>query len=323
MIIIKEIYDRCIAIFGNIFFWMGLLGIISTIIAEIRLRNKSRHHIQDSASDTMQLQTKGSPDATQHSRIAIVTGASKGLGRGYVRAIAKRMQHFDIEEFWLIARNGDALNELASEVGVPCTVLPLDLTDVKSFEVVSDKLKSGSYDVRLLLNCAGMGLSGTSTDIGNKGEQTEILLNDSATVAMVQTCLPYMSAGSRIVNIASIASFQSLKGFNVYSASKAFVLSYTRGLRQEVASQGISVTAVCPYWVRDTGFIEHSTGARSSPFLSSTTDRVVKSSLRTIRRRGLISTPSIVSFLDFVLGPLFPDIILSKIAGTLNLKRKK
>ena len=170
-------------------------------------------------------------------------------------------------------------------------------------------LSSGSYDVRLLLNCAGMGLSGTSAQIGNKGEQAEINLNDSATVAMVQTCLPYMSAGSRIVNIASITSFQSLKGFNVYSASKAFILSYTRGLRQEVLSQGISVTAVCPYWVRDTGFIEHSTGAKSSPFLSSTTDRVVRRSLRTIKRRGMASTPSIVSFLDFILGPLFPDIV--------------
>lgn len=308
MEILKEIYDRCVSIFGNIFFWMGLLGIAMTIIANIRIRNRAR---------------KGSVAGNRSAkRIAIVTGASKGLGRGYVQAIARQMHDFDIEEFWIIARNKDALTELAEETGVPCLPIPLDLTDRASFDVIGEMLSSGSYDVRLLLNCAGMGLSGTSAQIGNKGEQAEIDLNDSATVAMVQTCLPYMSAGSRIVNIASITSFQSLKGFNVYSASKAFILSYTRGLRQEVLSQGISVTAVCPYWVRDTGFIEHSTGAKSSPFLSSTTDRVVRRSLRTIKRRGMASTPSIVSFLDFILGPLFPDIVLSKIAGILNLKRK-
>lgn len=309
MEILKEIYDRCVSIFGNIFFWMGLLGIALTIIANIRIRNRVR---------------KGSTAGNRSAkRIAIVTGASKGLGRGYVQAIARQMQDFDIEGFWIIARNKDALTELAEETGVPCLPIPLDLTDRTSFDVIGEMLSSGSYDVRLLLNCAGMGLSGTSAQIGNKGEQAEIDLNDSATVAMVQTCLPYMSAGSRIVNIASITSFQSLKGFNVYSASKAFILSYTRGLRQEVSSQGISVTAVCPYWVRDTGFIEHSTGAKSSPFLSSTTDRVVRRSLRTIKRRGMVSTPSIVSFLDFIFGPLFPDIVLSKIAGILNLKRKK
>lgn len=287
---------------------MGLLGIALNIIANIRIRNRAR---------------KGSVAGNRSAkRIAIVTGASKGLGRGYVQAIARQMHDFDIEEFWIIARNKDELTELAEETGVPCLPISLDLTDRASFDVIGEMLSSGSYDVRLLLNCAGMGLSGTSAQIGNKGEQAEIDLNDSATVAMVQTCLPYMSAGSRIVNIASITSFQSLKGFNVYSASKAFILSYTRGLRQEVLSQGISVTAVCPYWVRDTGFIEHSTGAKSSPFLSSTTDRVVRRSLRTIKRRGMVSTPSIVSFLDFILGPLFPDIVLSKIAGILNLKRK-
>ncbi|MBQ1843270.1 MAG: SDR family NAD(P)-dependent oxidoreductase [Lachnospiraceae bacterium] len=309
MEILKEIYDRCVSIFGNIFFWMGLLGIVLTIAAEVRVRNKGRK--------------KSAGVRPSARRIAIVTGASKGLGRGYVAAIAKQMQAFDIEEFWLIARNKDALTELANETGVPCIPMPLDLTSGSSFQVIGEMLASRDYDVRLLMNCAGIGFSGTSAEIGNKGEQTEIALNDCATVAMVQTCLPYMSAGSRIVNIASISSFQSLKGFNVYSASKAFVLSYSRGLRQEVSSQGISVTVVCPYWVRDTGFIEHSTGAKSSPFLSSTTDRVVRRSLRTIKRRGMMSTPSIVSFLDFIFGPLFPDIVLSKIAGILNLKRKK
>lgn len=302
MHMIREIYSHCVSIFGNIFFWMGLLGIIISLVESARLR----HYRKPPVSSGMK-------------KIAVITGASGGLGRGYVQALSQQMSAFDIDEFWLIARSEDRLNALSDEIHVHTRIFPVDLTDESSYGLIEKSLKSGNYQVLLLINSAGMGLSDTSEKIGNTGEQRMISLNDSATVSMIQLCLPYMTAGSRIVNLASIAGFQSMAGFNTYAASKAFVLNYSRALRQELLPQKISVTAVCPYWVRDTGFIETASGHQSSPFLSAKTSSVIKRSLRTIKRRGLISTPSIVSFLDFILGRLFPDDVLSRIASLLRV----
>ncbi|MGN0242344.1 MAG: SDR family NAD(P)-dependent oxidoreductase [Candidatus Weimeria sp.] len=302
MHIVNEVYSRIVSISGNIFFWMGLLGIVIAIIETIRLRHYRR-----------------AAEKSSSKKIAVITGASNGLGRGYVRALKDKMSEFDIDEFWLVARSGDRLRALADEIKVPAKVLPADLTKEASFDMIKKQLESGDYQVSLLINCAGFGLSGTSEQIGNSGEQQMISLNDSATVAMIHTCLPFMKAGSRIVNIASVAAFQSLKGFNAYSASKAFVLSYSRALRQELVPEKITVTAICPYWIRDTGFIETASGHRSSPFLSAKTETIVRRSLRTIYRRGMVSTPSIVSFLDFVIGQLLPDNVLSRISSMLRV----
>ena len=302
MHIVNEVYSRIVSIAGNIFFWMGLLGIVIAVIETIRLR-----HLQRTS------------DKFSHKKIAVITGASSGLGRGYVRTLKDQMEKFDIDEFWLIARSEDKLKALSDEIQVPAKVLPADLTKEASFDLIKKQLESGNYQVSLLINCAGFGLSGTTEQIGNDGEQQMIALNDSATVAMIHVCLPYMKAGSRIVNIASIAAFQSLKGFSTYSASKAFVLSYSRALRQELSHEKITVTAICPYWIRDTGFIETASGHKSSPFLSAKTETIVRRSLRTIYRRGLVSTPSIVSFLDFLIGPLLPDNVLSRISSILRV----
>lgn len=302
MNLINEVYSKIVNITGSIFFWTGILGLVIAAIGTIRLRHYSK-----------------SPDNNTHKKIAVITGASNGLGRGYVRELASQMLRYDIDEFWLIARSADKLKALADEIQVPCQIIPTDLTENATFDTIGKLLASENSQVSLLINSAGMGLSGTSRQIGNTGEQQMITLNDSATVAMIHTCLPYMTAGSRIVNIASVAGFQSMRGFNAYSASKAFVLSYSRALRQELLRDRISVTAVCPYWVRDTGFIETASGHKSSPFLSAKTDSVIKRSLRTIHRRGMISTPSIVSFLDFLIGPLLPDNVLSRISSMLRV----
>lgn len=302
MNIIGDIYSHCVSVFGNIFFWMGILGIIIAIVESIRLRHYPKEQYYSK-------------------KIAVITGASSGLGRGYAIALSKQMDKYDIDEFWLIARSEDKLNSLSDQIHSHCRIFPIDLTDESSYQIIKKALDSDNYRVSILINSAGMGLSDTSEKIGNDSEQRMIKLNDSASIAMIHLCLPYMASGSRIVNIASIAGFQSMAGFNTYAASKAFVLNYSRALHQELLPRKISVTVVCPYWVRDTGFIETASGHKSSPFLSATTDRVIRRSLRVIHRRGMVSTPSIVSFLDFILGRLFPDDVLSRIAGVLRVRK--
>jgi short-subunit dehydrogenase len=110
--------------------------------------------------------------------------------------------------------------------------------------------------VELLINCSGFGKFGKATDTPLETNLNMIDLNCKAIVSMCQTVLPYMTNGARIINIASVAALQPIPYIAVYGASKAFVLSYSRALNRELKGQGISVTAVCPFWTK-TEFFNH------------------------------------------------------------------
>ena len=136
-------------------------------------------------------------------------------------------------------------------------------------------------------------------------------LNCRAAVAVTQMVLPFMSRGGRILEICSSAAFQPLPYLNVYAATKAFLYRYSRALGRELAGQGISVTAVCPYWVKDTRFIskaretDHIGYIRSFPF--ATKEKfVVRQSLSDAAQRKPVSTPGAVSTLQWI-GSLLPD----------------
>lgn len=180
-------------------------------------------------------------------KIAIVTGASSGLGRAFVRRLDALG---GLDEIWGVARRAERMEELGQQMHTPFRGISLDLTEPESTERLRELLEQEKCDVRVLVNAAGFGKFGTYADMTLQETCDMINLNCRAAVALTAAAIPHMSRGARILEICSSASFQPLPGFNVYAASKAFLLRYSRGLRWEAALRGIRVTAVCPGWIK-------------------------------------------------------------------------
>ena len=179
-------------------------------------------------------------------KIAIVTGASSGMGREFVVQLAEKENY---DEIWAIARREDRLLELKEQV--PCVrPLAMDLTLPASLEKLQDMLKEFAPEVKTLVNAGGFGKFGTYEDVPLNDSMNMIDLNAKALVAVTETVLPYMQRGSCVVQLDSLSAFQPVPYLNVYAATKAFVLSYSRGLNVELKPRGIRVMAVCPGWVR-------------------------------------------------------------------------
>ncbi len=223
-------------------------------------------------------------------QIAVITGASSGIGKAFTQRFAQMGadKTNPIDEIWLLARRRERLETLAKELPLPVKILPLDLSDPASFEIYRQALQQEQPKISFLLNCSGFGKFGLPEDISQEETLGMIDLNCRALVAMTELSLPYMEKGSEILQIASIAAFQPLPYMNVYAASKAFVLSYTLGLRAELRSRGIFVMAICPGWTK-TEFFDRAEGANDtavpnrSPLYS--VDRVIDRAL-TDRKKG-------------------------------------
>ena len=180
-------------------------------------------------------------------KIALITGASSGLGREFAVQAA---QHGGFDEIWVVARRADRLRELADTLPVPVRPLPLDLLNVQSFETLDLLLKNAGAEIQLLVCAAGFGKFGACLDLSDEEISNMIDLNCKAVVRSCRTALSYMKAGSRIIVMGSSSAFQPLPEFNLYAATKAFVVSFCRALNVELKTRGISVTAVCPGFVR-------------------------------------------------------------------------
>ena len=282
-------------------------------------------------------------------RVAIITGASSGIGQKYAKMVDAASEKYNVNEIWLIARRKDRLMAMAKSLHLPAKVFPIDLTDGEKIEklrryisetagssgehyaaVIREPRELGEatgatedgtehgvtkdeFEVTLLINCAGYGKYGTSAEIGHAEECRIIDVNDKAAIAITDIVRPYMRKGGRIAQICSVAAFQPIPGLNAYAASKALLYSYSRGLRIELLSEGISVTAVCPYWVYDTEFIETAAVKTKKPFLASRVASVARWSLYDIRHRYALSTPGIMSTADRIIAKLVPDELLALI----------
>ena len=179
--------------------------------------------------------------------IIVVTGASSGLGKEFVLQIAKKER---VDEIWVIARRMDLLQALSSEVDVKIRPIELDLTDLTATKVYAQMLADEKPNVKILANCAGFGKFEHYENINVETHLNMVALNCNALMVMTDYSLPYMTRGSKILNIASCAAFQPIPYINVYAATKAFALSYSRALNQELKYRDIHVLAVCPYWVK-------------------------------------------------------------------------
>ena len=180
-------------------------------------------------------------------RIALITGASSGLGREFALQASKQGA---FDEIWLVARRAERLAELAGELPTPVRAIPLDLKKADSFAELTSLLTQTQATVGLLVCAAGFGKYGACCDLTDEEISDMIDVNCKAVVSSCRTALPHMQEGSRIIIMGSASSFQPLPQFSMYAATKAFVVSFSRALNAELAPRKITVTAVCPGYVR-------------------------------------------------------------------------
>lgn len=185
--------------------------------------------------------------------IAIVSGASSGMGRDFVYALYKRALY---SEIWIVARRGDRLEEIRKDLDSSIVVLTLDLTRDEDLKVIEEKLKKEEKSVKTLINAAGCGIFSSFIESDRKSLDNIILLNNKALVDLTSIVLPFMKEGSEIVNLCSNSSWQPVPYMAVYASSKAFALSFSYSLSAELKKKDIFVMAVCPGWIK-TEFFDH------------------------------------------------------------------
>ena len=186
-------------------------------------------------------------------KIAIVTGASSGMGKEFVLQLP---QYVSVDEVWVIARRENALESLKEQSETPLKVIPLDLCKEESYEKYAAILEEEKPDVKLLVNAAGFGKFGSFDKVSLQDDCRMIDLNCKALVAMTRLTLPYMNKGSHILQLDSLSAFQPVPYITTYGATKAMVLSYSRAMSVELKSRGIRMMSMNPGWVK-TEFFDH------------------------------------------------------------------
>lgn len=251
-------------------------------------------------------------------KIAVVTGASSGLGTEFALEIEK--QRKNIDEIWLIARREDKLKELAKKMQIKTRIVPLDVTDTQCQATYSSLLKELGADVKLLVNNAGFGKLGNFDELTPEDNGGMIRLNCEALTVITALTLPFMSEDSEIINSCSIASFAPNTRMAVYSSTKAYVMSFSRALREELKSRKINCIAICP-GPMDTEFLSLAGIEKGSSHTFDTLPRVnpntmAKKSLIASSRKKAVYTNLLFFKFYRLLAKLLPHSLVMKLAGT-------
>ena len=251
-------------------------------------------------------------------KIAVITGASSGLGEQFALEIDN--SRTEIEEIWLIARREEKLKELSLKLHKKVKILALDITDPNAIEEYSNTLKSENADVKTLVNNAGFGKLGNFDSITTEMNAGMIRLNCEALTVITSITLPFMSNKSEIINSCSIASFAPNTRMAVYSSTKAFVMSFSRALREELKPRKINVIASCP-GPMDTEFLSLAGIEKGSSFTFDTLPRVnptimARKTLKASKKGKAVYTNRIFYKFYRILAKILPHSIVMKLAGT-------
>ncbi len=251
--------------------------------------------------------------------IAVITGASSGLGIEYLKCICEK--YTNIQEYWIIARRKDRLDSIAN-MYPDKKIVPvcLDLQDYKSYEEFEQLLIKSQADIKILVNNAGYGVLGDFHEQDYNGQAGMVDLNCRALTAISGVALKYMSEGSFIVNVCSIASFCPNARMSVYSSTKAYVKSFSRGLRFENKKRGINILATCP-GPMDTEFLNVAgiSGGKSKTFETlpyCNPAKVAKKSLEYAEKGRAIYTPTAFYKFYRFLAKIVPTSIMMYFAKT-------
>ena len=220
-------------------------------------------------------------------KIAVITGASAGIGREFVYAVDK---YDTFDEIWVIARRRERLEELAAKCRNPIRPIALDLSDLGSIDEYKALLEKEQPQISILVNAAGCGVFGPFEEKELDKLLASARLNSLALTAMCHVSLPYMTSGSSIVNMGSNSAWQPVPYQAVYGASKSYVLSLSRALWRELRPKGIHVMCVCPGWIKT----EFQQAAQHDKYIRYVDkwygpDEVAAQAMKDLRKKKLVS----------------------------------
>lgn len=245
-------------------------------------------------------------------RVAIITGASSGMGVEFALQMDLLLAG-KVDEIWLIARREERLWEVAKLLETRARVIPMDVSDVEDCACFSCALEQEMPSIRMLVNCAGFGLMGAFRSIPIKKQLDMIDVNVRALTRLTYLCIPHMSKNGRILQLASAAAFLPQKNFAVYAATKAYVLSLSRALSQELEKKNIYVTAVCPGPVATEFFEKAAAYGDALAFKEKvmvSSQKVVKKALRDSAKRKQVSVCSLPMQAFYLLTKLVPHKLI-------------
>lgn len=250
--------------------------------------------------------------------VAIITGASGGIGREFAIQLCT---DYGVREFWLIARNRGKLEALAAELmalGARSEVMSIDLGTREGINEYKSALAERKPEIGYLVNAAGYGKFGRFDELSEDDIAGMIDLNSRALVLITHASVPYIERGGRIVELGSGSCFTPLPNFNVYAASKAFVLHYTKALNYELKKYGVRATCFCPGWVLTDFFDVAEGGGVSRPKKSSikpmlNAKKVTRGCLKAVKRGRAMYVTNWYTKLQHLLFKLLPDPILTRL----------
>lgn len=242
-------------------------------------------------------------------RIAIITGATGGIGQIFVRELMKE----GLDEIWVIGRNQGRLLALKNEFGEKIVPVCKDLTKDTDILSVSDLLREQTISILWLVNNAGIAKMMPSAEFSISEIDQTVDLNCKAPAKLINLCIPFMEKGARILNISSASAFQPVPYINLYAATKAFERSYSRALNAELKPCGITVTAVCPGWV-DTAMLSKEIDGKKVHFPGIVApEKVVKKALKDARKGRDMSVCSLYVKCQHLNVKLLPQKLTMKI----------
>ena len=247
-------------------------------------------------------------------RIAIVTGATGGIGREFISRINPVD---DIDEIWAVGRNKDKLDRLCSDFD---KVIPIE-ADLAGggCEILLQMIEDAKPDIRMLINNAGTGFMGRYEDMTSGKIQDQLTVNCEVPALLINKAIPYMNKGARILNISSASSFQPNPYLSLYSAGKVFIKNLSRALNQELKDRGITVTAVCPGWV-DTGMLPAAKDGKPIHYTGIITpQKAVDKALRDSSKGKDISTPGFFASYFRIYSKITPTgIVMRQWSGVIK-----
>jgi short-subunit dehydrogenase len=247
--------------------------------------------------------------------VTLVTGASAGLGAEFARQCARRG-----DKLVLVARRRERLDALAAEIG-GADVIAADLEAPDAAAKLIAEIERLGLCVDILINNAGFGLTGRFAELPLEGQRGMVDLNVRTLTELARLAVPGMIERRRggILNVASTAAFQPGPGFAVYFATKAYVLSLSEALHQELKGTGVRVSALCPGPTRtEFGSVA---GMKSKNFdrLSADAPGVVAAGLKGLERNKAIVVPGIANKISSQSSRLIPRAAMRRIVGSLKL----